>query len=386
MNIGFDAKRAYHNATGLGFFSRVLINLLATHYPQHEYYLFNPKPGHLFDNQHVQVHQVLPQKPLHKILSSAWRSRWVMGDINRLGVDLYHGPSHEIPMGIHETRVPAVVTIHDLFPEIYPKDYKPIDVKIYRAKSRYACRHARRIMAISEETKKHIIEIYNIEPEKIDVIYQSCNPIFNVIEGEEKKETVQKKYNLPDKFFLHVGTIIERKNLLTICKAMQLIKNEIELPLVVVGNGGSYKEIVKDYIKQNQLEQKIIFLSETLANEGKKPFVETEDLPALYQLSSAMIYPSYYEGFGMPVIEAMSGGVSVITSTTSCLPEIGGPAALLTDPDSPEQMAEGLRKIYSDTEFVQTMKQKGFEHIKNFAPEVYVKNVMKMYEQTLQTA
>lgn len=383
MNVGFDAKRAYHNNTGLGFFSRVLISLLAEHYPENEYYLFNPKMGNLFHPQFENVHEILPQEQLHKILKSAWRSKWVTKDLKKHKIDLYHGPSHEIPMGIDRTGIPAVVTMHDMFPEIYPKDYKPVDVKIYRKKSRYACKHAQRIMAISEETKNHIVEIYGTDTAKIDVIYQSCNPIFNVIETEEIKEAVRLKYNLPKNFFLHVGTIIERKNLLNISKAMQLIRDEVDMPLVVVGNGGAFKEKVKEYIRQNRLEEKVIFMSEVLIAAGKKPFVETEDFPALYQLATAMIYPSFYEGFGMPIIEAMSGGVPVITSTTSCLPEIGGPAAFLADPESPEEMAEGLKKIYFDRAFVQNVRDKGFEHVKKFAPEKYVSDVMAMYKKTI---
>ena len=383
MNIGFDAKRAYHNNTGLGFFNRVLVSLLAQHYPDNEYFLFNPRPGNLFKHSFKNVHEVLPQKALHKLLKSAWRSKWVTGDLKRHHIDLYHGPSHEIPIGIGKTGVPAVVTIHDLFPEIYPGDYKPIDVKIYRAKSKYACEHSHRIMAISEETKNHITQIYGTDPGKIDVIYQSCNPIFNVIETDERKAAVCEKYNLPAQFFLHVGTIIERKNLLNICKAMNMIRNNVNIPLVVVGNGGAYKDRVKEYIKENKLEDRIIFMSEVLIAAGKKPFIETEDFPALYQLATAMIYPSFYEGFGMPLIEAMSGGVPVITSTTSCLPEIGGPAAFLADPASPEAMAEGLAKIFDDEQFAAGMKERGFEHIKKFAPEKYVADVMAMYDKTL---
>lgn len=383
MNIGFDAKRAFHNSTGLGFFNRVLVKLLATHFPQHEYYLFNPKPGNLFTNNLPNVHEVLPQNKIHKVLKSAWRSKWVVKDLEKLGIDIYHGPSHEIPIGIDGSGVASVVTIHDLFPEIYPEQYKPIDVKIYRSKSRYACKHANRIMAISEETKHHIIDIYKTDPEKIDVIYQSCDPIFTVIETADKKEAVRKKYGLPKEFFLHVGTIIERKNLLNICKAINEIRKEIDLPLVVVGKGGKYKEQVKQYIKEVGLQSKIIFLSDDLAAQGKKAFIETEDFPSLYQLATAMIYPSYYEGFGMPIIEAMAGGVPVITSTTSCLPEISGPAAFLANPDKPEEMAEGMRKIYFDKEYVSNMKERGFEHVKKFMPEIYVDDVMKMYKKAM---
>ncbi|MFT4092092.1 MAG: glycosyltransferase family 1 protein [Niabella sp.] len=383
MNIGFDAKRAYHNGTGLGFFSRVMIRLLSTHYPEHDYYLFNPKPGKLFTPSTGNIHEVLPEKPLHKAFSSAWRSKWVTRDLKKLQIDLYHGPSQEIPIGMPQTGIPSVVTIHDLFPVLYPKDFKPIDVRIYRSKLKYACTHARKIMAISEETKGHIIKAYGTDPAKIDIAYQSCDPIFNVIESEGKKEQVRQKYNLPPQFFLHVGTIIERKNLLNICRALHLVHKEIPLPLVVVGKGGAYKEKVKQYLAQNGLQDKVIFLSETLTAAGKKPFVETEDFPALYQLSTAMIYPSFYEGFGMPIIEAMSGGVPVITATTSCMPEIGGNAAFYADPQSPEEMANGFRKFYDDAHYRQKAIQEGFENVKRFASGAYAQSIMNIYKSVL---
>ncbi|MCH5596490.1 glycosyltransferase family 4 protein [Niabella ginsengisoli] len=180
-----------------------------------------------------------------------------------------------------------------------------------------------------------------------------------------------------------MGTIIERKNLLNICRAMNLIKNEIELPLVVVGKGSAYKDKVKEYLIENNMQDKVIFLSDQLAAEGKKPFVDTEDFPALYQLSTAMIYPSFYEGFGMPIIEAMSGGVPVITSTTSCMPEIGGDAAFYADPNSPEQMAKGFEKYYSDEDFRAHAIQKGFENAKRFTSEAYVQSVMNIYTSAL---
>ncbi|MBO9592196.1 MAG: glycosyltransferase family 4 protein [Niabella sp.] len=383
MNIGFEAKRAYHNNTGLGFFSRVLIRLLADQFPEHTYYLFNPRPGKSFHPDQKNIREVLPKAVLHRLLPAAWRSRWVTNDLCRMGIDLYHGLSHEIPAGLPQTGIPSVVTIHDLFPEIYPKQYKPIDVKIYRAKLRYACRNATKIMAISAETKSHIVKIYGTDPEKIDVIYQSCAPAFMVMEPEEKKEAVRKKYQLPETFFLHVGTIIERKNLLNICKALHLVRNELSIPLVVVGNDGGFKDKVKAYLKEVQLEDRVYFLSEQLALAGKKPFVATEDLPALYQLATAMIYPSYFEGFGMPIIEAMAGGVPVITSTTSCLPEIAGTAAWLADPDSPEEMAAGFRKICTDASFAADMRSKGLENAQRFRPEVYAGDVMKLYQSIL---
>ena len=128
MNIGFDAKRAYHNGTGLGNFSRTLIRLLSGHYPEHEYYLFNPKPSSAFEVKGSNIHEILPQSFAGKLFPSAWRSSWVCKDLKQLKINLYHGLSHEIPVGIQKTGVRSVVTIHDLIHERYPDQYNPIDV------------------------------------------------------------------------------------------------------------------------------------------------------------------------------------------------------------------------------------------------------------------
>lgn len=385
MKIGIDAKRAFHNSTGLGVFNRELINLLATHYPTNEYYLFNPKPGKLYAPQFSNTKEIQPVKVFHKILKSIWRSKWVVNDLKKLGIQLYHGTSQEIPIGIKAAGIPSVVTIHDLFPELYPKDFKPIDVKIYRRKLKYACKNANRIMAISQETKKHIVNYYQINPSKIRVAYQSCNPAFSVLQTEEMKKEVQKNYDLPNQFFLHVGTIIERKNLMNICRAMKLIEKDINIPLVVVGNGGAYKEKVKQFVAENGLERRIIFLSESLVAKGRKPYVATEDFPALYQLATAMIYPSFYEGFGIPIIEAMSGAVPVITSNTSCMPEIGGDAAYYVNPNSAEEMAEGFKKFYGDESFRQEKIKAGLLNSKRFLPQVYISSVMDIYKEAMNS-
>ena len=304
MNIGFDAKRAYHNQTGLGHYSRTLIHSLANYYPEHEYFLFNPKSSSLFQFEEENIHEVLPHSFPSTLLSSAWRSSWVKKDLKKLKIELYHGLSHEVPIGIQKTGIRSVVTIHDLIHERYPEQYKPIDVKIYQKKFRYACQHADKIIAISEQTKKDILEFYGVAPGKIEVAYQSCNPGFGKQLTQNEKKVIQLRYNLPPEFFLYVGSIIERKNLMNVCKAMFIMRDHSNIPLVVIGSGGKYKQEVKDFIRQNSLEKKIIFLSEQPSAQSSKRFQNAEDLPGIYQSAIAMIYPSFFEGFGIPVLES----------------------------------------------------------------------------------
>ncbi len=380
MNIGFDAKRAYHNGTGLGHYSRTLIRSLAEYFPQHEYFLFNPKPSDLFHLHGNNIHEVAPSKLLHKTLSSVWRSTWIKNDLENNEIDIYHGLSNEIPFDIQKSGIRSVVTIHDVIFERYPEQYSRIDVEIYKRKFRYSCEHADKVIAISEQTKRDILEFYKIPEEKISVCYQSCTPAFSKKVDEQLKQHIKEKYSLPDQYFLYVGSIIERKNLLGICKAIYLLRNELTIPLVVIGDGTKYKQQVKDFIKQNGLDNQVIFLSENPLAKVASSFLRAEDFPAIYQMAMAMIYPSFFEGFGIPVLEALCSRLPVITSNVSSLPEAGGDGAYYVDPNSSEEIAEGMKTIFADGSFTDALKEKGWQHAQNFTQQKCAAEVMKVYE------
>ena len=383
MNIGFDAKRAFHNGTGLGHYSRSLIHALAENYPQHQYWLFNPRPSHSFSIKGENIHEILPLGLINKTFSSLWRSRNVVKDLKQKNINLYHGLSHEIPVGIAASGIKSVVTIHDLIHERYPEQYNPIDVKIYSKKIRYACLHADRIIAISMQTKKDIVDFYKIPEDKITVCYQSCNPIFAKTISEEAKQIIKKRYNLPDHFFLYVGSLIERKNLLNICKAIKILKDDLKIPLVVIGDGKKYKDEVKKYILQNGIQQQVIFLSDDPEIASLPSYRSAADFPAIYQSAIAMIYPSYFEGFGIPVLEALWSRLPVITSNVSCLPEAGGPGAYYINPASPEEIAVGMKRILYENDFGKEIKEKGWQYAQNFMPQKHAESVMQVYDSVI---
>jgi glycosyltransferase involved in cell wall biosynthesis len=381
MNIGFDAKRIYQNTTGLGHYSRTLVTSLAKYFSENDYYLFAPKLTNTFSaDDFKNVHSVTPSHFPSTTLKSAWRSNWVKKDLLQHNIDIYHGLSHEIPFGINKTNIKSVVTIHDLIFERYPKQYSKIDTQIYRRKFKYACANADKIIAISEQTKKDIIDFYKIDEHKIEVCYQSCNDIFRQEISNEEKNRIKEMYGLPDKYFLTVGSIIERKNLLTIVKALHQLKIDINIPLVVIGNGGGYKALVKDYISKNNLQNDVIFLSDKEGAKDLEGFKNSADFPAIYQQAVAMIYPSTFEGFGIPVLEALCSRVPVITSNVSCLPEAGGDAALLIDPFSVNEMAAAMKKVFNDLNFVTEMKAKGLIHAEKFSQEKTATAVMNVYK------
>jgi glycosyltransferase involved in cell wall biosynthesis len=385
MRIGFDAQRAFHNGTGLGHYSRTLIRSLADLYPTHSYFLFNPKPSGSFPLpwdgiERGNVVEINPTRQIDKLFSAAWRSSWVKKDLRKNQIDLYHGLSHEIPRGMNRLGIRTVVTIHDLIFERYPEQYNPIDVRIYRSKFKYACEHADRIIAISEQTKRDIIEFYQIPARKIRVCYQSCNPAFFQQVTIEEKQQVRERYQLPERYFLYVGSIIERKNLGRLVEAVHTIRKETDIPLVVIGTGGKYEREVKRKVEDLGVKDRVIFLSRALAAKQQPRFQNAMDFPAIYQSATAMIYPSVFEGFGIPVLEALASEVPVITSNISCLPEAGGPGSLLVDPHSPAEIANAMRRVLNDPNKVTEMIESGKRHATAFTAEATARKVMDLYE------
>lgn len=384
MRIAFDAKRAFHNGTGLGHYSRTLLSSLATYFPENQYLLLNPKAGPYFKQAAENLQEVLPNGLFDRLCNGLWRSRLCTRDLKKMKVDLYHGLSHEIPFGMEKTGIPSVVTMHDLIPERYPEQYAALDIKIYHKKFRHACDKTDRIIAISQQTKEDIIHYYHTDPNKIRVCPQSCDPAFANPISQEEKQRIKLKYRLPDQFFLSVGSIIERKNLLQVCKALSLLKSPFDLPLVVIGNGGSYKRKVQAYIREHQLQTKVIFLSEDIRFKNDEGFEKATDFPAIYQQASLLIYPSFFEGFGIPVLEGLWSKLPVITSAVSSLPEAGGKGAYYVNPNKPEEMAMGMQRILEDTLLANTLRAAGWEHAQEFTPAKAAARVMDVYRELIK--
>ena len=369
MNIAFDAKRAFVNQSGLGNYSRTLIRSLAQYFPDNHYTLFTTKrEGNEFSQKNISV--VLPERLLDKKISSRWRSYGITELLSKNKIDIYHGLSNELPFNIGMFKGKKIVTIHDLIFLRYPKLYPLIDRKIYDKKSRAACQLADVIVATSEQTKNDIVEFYGTDTKKIQVVYQSCNEVYRTHsvspkggEGGTQRTT---EYKLPAKYLLSVGTIEERKNLLTLVKSLTIIK---DIHLVVVGKKKKYFKKVQQFIKANGLENRITFLEN----------VPNEVLPVLYQGAEIFIYPSLFEGFGIPIIEALSCGTPVITSQVGCFAEAGGKNSVYINPNDHEQLALEIKRLLSSAELRKKMSEKGLEHSKIFLPQVIAAQMMKIY-------
>ncbi|MCB0564740.1 MAG: glycosyltransferase family 4 protein [Phaeodactylibacter sp.] len=372
LRIGYDAKRLFNNFTGLGNYSRTLLANLAEYYPDNAYFLYSPKITKN-DETHFFLNSALFNVQLPKRGSGAyWRSIGVKRDLLKHKIQLFHGLSHEIPMGLDKANIRSIVTIHDLTFERFPEHYPLIDRKIYGFKFRYACRHADHIVAISEHTKRDIVEFYGIPPEKITVIYQSCHERYMVEKSQKTFEGLRRRYHLPEKYLLTVGSITERKNLMGIIRALEQLPESYRLPLVVVGQGGRYRARVEEVIQKSRMQHLVHFID-----------VSFDDLPAVYQKASAFLYPSFYEGFGIPILESLFSKTPVITSNVSSLPEAGGPGAHLVDPHRPEEIAAGVEKILSDEAYRKGLVEKGYAYAQQFRGEPLSHKMMDLYKQVV---
>ncbi len=367
MKIGFDAKRAFSNRAGLGNYSRNILNALLSYYPDNEYILYTPENSlQLYEPKPNQ--KVIMPSGSWKKTPSLWRALHLSAEIKKEKPDIYHGLSHELPRGIQRTGTRPVVTIHDLIFLRYPEFYKPLDRYIYKKKFRYACKTADQIIAISQQTKADIIQFFGIAEQKINVVYQPVHQrFFNALNKEDLNE-VKRKYQLPHEFILNVGTIEPRKNLLTVLETM--VAENLDYPLLVIGQPTSYLKTINAYIAKHP-RLKVIFLRN----------VTNEELNAIYRMAKMVIYPSVFEGFGLPVVEALACGTPVVTSNISSLPEAGGNAAIQVNPTSLDEMGTAMRHLLTNDEFYQQHARKAIKHAQHFTPEKAARNLWDVYQK-----
>lgn len=367
MKIGFDAKRAFNNAAGLGNFSRNTITALAGQYPDDQLFLFNPGNKEPLFSAPQNSAEIRPERFWWKNLNNAWRTFQITKLAKNLDLDIYHGLSHELPAGIEKTGIKSVVTIHDLIYIRYSEFFKRIDRNIYDRKFRHACRVADRIHAISEQTKRDLIQFFAIPEGKIEVIYQSINPVFYEKAEDTEKQRIGNKYKLPEKFLLTVGTVEPRKNLLALLEGMVL--SEINIPLVVVGKPTKYKLKVDEFIQASPNQLNVILLSG----------IQDAELAVLYQMATVMVYPSVFEGFGLPVAEAQASGCPVITSNVSSLPEAGGDASWYINPVNPKEIGAAIATLLADQNLCESMVDKGKTNAQRFTPDNYAIQLKQLY-------
>ena len=369
--IGFDAKRIVRNGTGLGSYARTLVNALSEN--EHlQLNLYAPDEGRDDLRQQIvnreKVKFVYPEGLHFRFQRDLWRTKGVVKQLKNDGVKLYHGLSGELPAGLKAAGIPGVVTIHDLIFLRHPEYYHWWDVEIYRRKFKSTLKEASRIIAISECTKRDILYYGDFPEDKIDVIYQGCSNRFRKSVSEADMNRVKAKYNLSDNFILNVGSIEARKNVLLAVKALGCLLDSFRM--VIVGKHTKYTDEVIAYVKKNGLEDRVQIL------HG----IPDDDLPVIYHLAKVFVYPSRYEGFGIPIIEAIQTGLPVVACTGSCLEEAGGPDCLYVSPDDVEGMANAIKQAIAEKDVRVPRAQ---EYIKRFENSNLAAQVIEEYEKTI---
>ncbi len=336
MKIGFDAKRLFFNFSGLGNYSRSVVKHYHQLYEEDQITLFVKHYEESKFKKDFLTSEYCIVDGKKKFL---WRFKNIVKDIEKQDLDIYHGLSNELPYSIENlSTLYKIVTIHDLIFLKFPEFYPLIDRKIYHSKFRRSCNSADKIIAVSESTKMDIIQFFGIPESKIEVIYQSCDDIFY----DKIKDCPFPKYIENEKrpYFLFVSSITKRKNLKNVLVALNLIKPENRPLLVVVGDGGKYKKELEKWVGENNLSRDVLFLGH----------IKNQELKELYFHAKFSIYPSFYEGFGIPIIESLLCGTPVITSNTSSMPEAGNEIAVLIDPNSVESIGTSIEQLSISSE------------------------------------
>jgi glycosyltransferase involved in cell wall biosynthesis len=369
MRIGFDAKRIFYNRSGLGNYGRNTIRILQIYFPDNEYCLYTPSTKNsLWSSQDKNIHICLPQRLQDKLFKDYWRAFSMTKQVSSDNLDLFHGLNNELPKNIHRTNTKTLMTVHDLIFIRFPQYYRPIDRIVYKLKSKYSVGIADKIITDTRQTKEDVVTFFNADPDKIEIVYLSCNPIFYQHVSASVIEKVKEKYSLPDQYILSVGTIEERKNLLSVVKAMH--KDSIDMPLVTIGRSTKYCDTIRQYVAQKNLENQFLFYHT----------IETSDLPAIYQGADILVFISVFEGFGFPILEALYSKTPVISSTNGCFEEVGGKSSLYVNPHDIDEIAHCIKKVLDDSNLRTKMINDGYAHAQSFNEDVIVKKMMAVYK------
>jgi glycosyltransferase involved in cell wall biosynthesis len=364
VRIGIDARKLHD--FGIGTYIRNLLRHLARLDQQTEFVLFcRPvdAPG---------LAALGPNfRPVPERSGSYSVSEQLMIPLalRREGIELFHAPHYVLP-----ALVPcrSVVTIHDCIHLMFPQYLPGRGALTYaRTSISIAARRSTRVLTVSESSKRDILRFVDVPAEKIDVIYNAYDERFGVEPAEEDVVRVRERYQLHDEFVLYAGNVKPHKNLERLIEAFHLVRNRglDHLKLVLIGDDISKYAALRRAVHQHQLHKYVRFLG----------YLPEETLAVLYRLAGVFVFPSLYEGFGLPPLEAMASGTPVVTSNVSSLPEVAGDAAVLVDPYSPESIASGIFSVLSDERIRLNLRVKGLARARQFSWESSVRRVREIY-------
>lgn len=372
--IGINARYLQRPITGIERYALELIKNLARLDDVNKYVLFfnSHEPLNNVVKKHNFETYVTAVPTKFRLLRIFWEQFWLALELKSNDVNIFHGPSFLSPL---KKTCKYVVMIHDLSFFKYPESFTLENKLYFKFFLERSIKSADAIIANSEATKKDIIHYFKVDPLKIHVTYLAVDEKYRPLNNPAKAEEVKKKYGLPEKFILFTGVLSPRKNLERTLLAFCLLKRKRKYPhkFVVVGKKGWLYDPIFEKIKFLNLENDVIFTD----------YVPEEDLPYFYNLADVFVLASLYEGFGLPIIEAMACGCPVVTSNRSSMPEIAGDAALLVDALKVDDIVAAFEKIIDDPELRATLVKRGFEQVKKFSWKTTAEKTLEVYKSLL---
>jgi glycosyltransferase involved in cell wall biosynthesis len=367
MLIGIDASRAAtRQRTGTGNYSLQLIRHLLALESGHRYRLYFNRPPtiELFPMRADLEQRVMPFPRLWTHVRLSW-------EMARQPPDVLFVPAHVLPL-VHPRS--SVVTVHDLGYRHYPAAHPLLDRLYLDLSTRYNARAARRVIAVSQATQDDLVQYYGIEPGKITVVYSGWDERMQPVEDEATIEGIKARYGIRGEYVLYVGTLQPRKNLGRLLEAVALLRVQAqrgEAPgLVIAGRKGWLYDQIFQQVERLGLESEVVFPG----------YVPQEDLPALLSGARLFVFPSLYEGFGLPMLEAMACGTPVVCSNVSSLPEVAGDAALLVDPLDVKGMAEAMNRLLQDEGLRAELVERGYRQVRQFSWERCARETLAVLE------
>jgi glycosyltransferase involved in cell wall biosynthesis len=374
MTIYIDVSSAAHAKAGIGRYAGSLARALVAREPARFALFYNRTGG------------TLPPEGLESIPARTvragykpWRMAVWMGQLagigfNRLvpGAELFHATEHLLPP---LRDVPTVLTVHDMIFKLFPEHQKRLNYWYLNATMPLYCRRADAIITVSESSKRDMVAHYGLDPDRVSVIYEAAAPEF-VPAAPQAMDEIRRRYGLPERYLIHVGTIEPRKNLTRLVEALERLREDgLAIPLVVVGGKGWLYDDFFRRLEQSEVRDSVTFPG----------YVPSADLPVLYSAASVAVVPSVYEGFGLPVLEAMACGTPVVSSNASSLPEMGGEAARYFDPYDVQAMAGAIGDVWRDEQAQGEMREEGLAQAANFSWARAAEETWAVYASLLST-
>jgi glycosyltransferase involved in cell wall biosynthesis len=365
VRIGIDARKLHD--FGIGTYIRNLLRHLARIDRENEYVLLCQESDMGVAATLGENFRAVLEPADNYSIAEQIHVPWVL---MREKPDVYHAPHYVLPVAV---RSRSVVTIHDCIHLMFPQ-YLPNRAAYAYARGAMwsAARRSDRILTVSEASKRDILHFFNVPPDKISVVYNAIDERIWEEPPPEDIARVRERFQLDQRFVLYAGTIKPHKNLVRLIEAFaQLRKGEFEeLKLLIIGDEISKLPALRRAVHSYKLHKHVRFLG----------FLPDETLAALYRLASLFVFPSLYEGFGLPPLEAMASGTPVVTSNVSSLPEVAGDAAVLVDPYDVSSIVEGMRRVLSDSALANELRRKGLIRARDFSWERSVARTHEIYQ------